>query len=60
MKKGITDVMIVFAFILILTIIILLVLSFFGYNLLDKIAEMVTGALRGIAGFFTNLFGFLK
>ncbi|RLI97711.1 MAG: hypothetical protein DRO99_02590 [Candidatus Aenigmatarchaeota archaeon] len=55
MRKGIIDLPIIFVGLLILTVIILLVLSLFGYNIADKVQDIVTNTMRSIAEFFTGI-----
>jgi hypothetical protein len=55
-RKGLVDLPIVFVGLLILTIIALIVLTLFGFNLIDKIQNLVLGALSSVADFFASLF----
>ena len=57
-KKGMVDIPIVFTGLLILTIVILIVLTLFGFRLIESIQELVMGALSGVAKFFAELFSF--
>jgi len=55
-RKGMVDIPIVFTGLLMLTIVILIVLTLFGFNLIEKIQQLVMGALSGVAEFFASLF----
>lgn len=57
-RKGLVDIPIVFAGLLILTIVVLIVLTLFGFNLIDRIQNLVMGAMTGVAEFFASLFSF--
>ena len=56
MKKGDIGLPIAFVGLLALGILILIVLSWFGYNLVGNIKDLIMGALTGIADFFASLF----
>ena len=53
--RGLVDIPIVFVGLLILAVIVLIVLTLFGFNLIDRVQELVMGSLEGLADFFSNL-----